>query len=76
MKKLFTIGLVLFSFGCMAQNGDTVYVKQVYIGGHPVKVKSGYILNCHDGTFIVNGKMVTLYKVKPTNRPNYEPAQK
>lgn len=73
MKKLFTIGLVLFSFGCMAQNGDTVYVKKVYIGGHPVNVKGGYIINCNDGKFIVNGKMVTLYKIKPPKQPT--PAQ-
>ena len=64
---LIAILLPVFAF-----SKDTIHVKKVFLNGHKIKVKSGYIIHKSSG-WEVNGKDVKLYAYKPTNNPDFKP---
>jgi len=63
--------LILLPFFSFSQ--DTIHVKKVFLNGHAIKVKAGYIVH-KNNTWEVNGKDVMLWAVKETDRPNFKPS--
>lgn len=58
-----------------ARAGDTLFVKKVYVGLWPVKVKSGYIIRMNDSTYQVNDRIVRLRKYEPAHKSKYKPSK-
>lgn len=73
MKKiLLMLCFYITSFVSFALDADTIHVKKVYIGKKVVLVNQKCIIKINDSLYLVNGRILKIKKIRPTNRKNFK----